>query len=125
MGRFIDLQDEREKHKAAKDSVFKTTYKADSTLEREAREIVSRQMDRYFLTLKNHNTPDDMFSDFVNAITSSMDPHTTYFAPVDKRSFDELLSGTFFGIGAQLKEDDGKIKIAKRGPCLEIRRYSA
>ena len=41
-----------------------------------------------------------------------MDPHTTYFAPVDKRSFDEMLSGTFFGIGAQLKEEDGKIKIA-------------
>jgi carboxyl-terminal processing protease len=108
MERFIDLQDDREKHKASKDSV----YKADSTLERESREIVGRQMDRYFLTLKNHNTSDDMFSDFVNAITGSMDPHTTYFAPVDKRSFDELLSGTFFGIGAQLKEDDGKIKIA-------------
>jgi carboxyl-terminal processing protease len=106
LGRFVDLQDERAK--LNKDSL----HKADSTLEREAREIVSRQMDRYFLTLKNHNTPDDMFSDFVNAITSSMDPHTTYFEPVDKRSFDELLSGTFFGIGAQLKEDDGKIKIA-------------
>ncbi|HEX7458513.1 MAG TPA: carboxy terminal-processing peptidase [Ginsengibacter sp.] len=107
LGRFADLQDERAKQKS-KDSV----YKADSTLERQAREIVSRQMDRYFQTLKNHNTPDDMFSDFVNAITSSMDPHTTYFEPVDKRSFDELLSGTFFGIGAQLKEDDGKIKIS-------------
>ena len=106
LGRFADLQDERAKQKS-KDSV----YKADSTLERQAREIVSRQMDRYFQTLKNHNTPDDMFSDFVNAITSSMDPHTTYFEPVDKRSFDELLSGTFFGIGAHLKEDDGKIKI--------------
>ena len=106
LGRFVDLQDERAK--LNKDSL----HKADSTLEREAREIVSRQMDRYFLTLKNHNTPDDMFSDFVNAITGCMDPHTTYFEPVDKRSFDELLSGTFFGIGAQLKEDDGKIKIA-------------
>lgn len=106
LGRFVDLQDDRAKLK--KD----TLHKADSTLEREAREIVGRQMDRYFLTLKNHNTPDDMFSDFVNAITGSMDPHTTYFAPVDKRSFDELLSGTFFGIGAQLKEDDGKIKIS-------------
>jgi len=41
-----------------------------------------------------------------------MDPHTTYFAPVDKRSFDELLSGRFYGIGAQLKDDDGKIKVA-------------
>jgi carboxyl-terminal processing protease len=116
LSRFVDLQDEREKHKAAKDSVYKASYKADSTLEREARGMVSRQMDRYFLTLKNHNTSDDMFSDFVNSITSSMDPHTTYFAPVDKRSFDELLSGTFFGIGAQLREDDGKIKIASLIP---------
>ncbi len=113
LGRFVDLQDERNKHVADKDSVFKHDgIKADSTLEREARNIVSKQMDRYFQTLKNHNKSDDMFSDFVNAITGSMDPHTTYFAPVDKRSFDELLSGTFFGIGAQLKEDDGKIKIA-------------
>ncbi len=108
LGRFVDLQDDRAKQKNIKDSV----YKADTTLDREAREIVGRQMDRYFRTLKNHNSSDDMFSDFVNAITGSMDPHTTYFAPVDKRSFDELLSGTFFGIGAQLKEDDGKIKIA-------------
>ena len=106
LGRYVDLQDEREKNK--KDSA----YKPDSTLQREAIAIVSRQMDRYFETMKNHNTTDDLFSTFVNAITSSMDPHTTYFAPVDKRSFDELLSGTFFGIGAQLKEDDGKIKIA-------------
>jgi carboxyl-terminal processing protease len=106
LGRYVDLQEEREKNK--KDSI----YKPDSTLQREAVGIVSRQMDRYFQTLKNHNTTDDMFSTFVNAITSSMDPHTTYFAPVDKRSFDEMLSGTFFGIGAQLKEDDGKIKVA-------------
>jgi carboxyl-terminal processing protease len=106
LGRFVDLQEERERNK--KDSA----WKADSTLQREAIAIVSRQMDRYFETMKNHNTTDDMFSTFVNAITSSMDPHTTYFAPVDKRSFDEMLSGTFFGIGAQLKEEDGKIKIA-------------
>ena len=41
-----------------------------------------------------------------------MDPHTDYFAPIDKRSFDESMKGSFFGIGAQLKEDDGRIKIA-------------
>ncbi len=74
--------------------------------------MVSKQMDRYFETLKNHNSSDDLFSDFVNAITSSMDPHTTYFAPIDKRSFDEMLSGTFYGIGAQLMEKDGKITIS-------------
>ncbi len=107
LSRYVDMQDDRAKLKPTD-----SAYKADSTLLREARELVSKQMDRYFTNLKNHNTEDEMFSDFVNAITSSMDPHTTYFAPVEKRSFDELLSGTFFGIGAQLKDDDGKIKIA-------------
>ncbi len=106
LGRYVDLQEEREKNK--KDS----SYKADSTLLREAVATVSRQMGRYFQTLKSHNTSDELFSTFVNAITGSMDPHTNYMAPRDKRSFDEMLSGTFFGIGAQLKEDDGKIKVA-------------
>ncbi len=106
--RYSDLVDEREKN------IGKDGYvaKADSTLEREARTQVKKQMDRYFANLISHNKPEVMFSEFVNAITNTMDPHTTYMAPVDKRSFNEMLSGTFFGIGAQLKEDDGKIKIA-------------
>ena len=109
LSRYSDMIDEKEK----KTGTAGYVVKADSTLEREARQQVSKQLDRYFTTLKSHNKPDEMFSDFVNAITSSMDPHTTYFAPVDKRSFDEQLSGKFYGIGAQLKEDpDGKIKIA-------------
>ncbi len=108
LGKYSDLLDEREKN------VTKAGYiaKPDSVLEQDARKQVIKQMDRYFSTLKNHNQTDDLFSDFVNSITGSMDPHTTYFAPVDKRSFDELLSGRFYGIGAQLKEDDGKIKVA-------------
>ena len=109
LSRYSDLIDENDKKKGTKGY----TEKADSTLQREARQQVVKQLDRYYTTLKTHNKPDAMFSDFVNAITSSMDPHTTYFAPVDKRSFDEQLSGTFYGIGAQLREDaDGKIKIA-------------
>ena len=107
LGRLVDLQEEREQN-VKKDSAFKP----DSVLQKEAVAIISRQMNRYFQTLKNHNSTDDLFSGFVNAITSSMDPHTTYFAPVDKRTFDEMLSGTFYGIGAQLQEKDGKITIA-------------
>src|SRR6266496_3387368 len=37
---------------------------------------------------------------------------TEFFPPVDKRYFDEQMSGSFFGIGAQLTYDDGNIKIA-------------
>ncbi|MFM6924804.1 MAG: carboxy terminal-processing peptidase [Ferruginibacter sp.] len=87
-------------------------YKADSTLERESREAVKKQIERFFATKITRENNDENFSTFVNAITGSMDPHTDYFAPVDKRSFDESMKGSFYGIGAQLKEDDGKIKIA-------------
>lgn len=108
LSRYSDLLDERDSAKNKPGFV----YKSDTTLEREARTQVAKQMERFFSTLKNHNQPEVMFSDFVNAITNSMDPHTTYMGPVEKRSFDELLSGTFYGIGARLKEEDGKIKIA-------------
>jgi carboxyl-terminal processing protease len=108
LSRFVDLQEEREKNKGKKDYVVK----ADSTLEREARDYVRKRMERTIANKKTHETTDENFSTFVNAITLSMDPHTDYFPPVDKRSFDESMSGRFYGIGAQLKEEDGKIKIA-------------
>ncbi len=100
--------DTREKNKDSAN--FK--FKADSTLEREARDVVRKQMERIFSTRINRENNDENFSTFVNAITGTMDPHTNYFAPVDKRTFDEGMKGSFYGIGAQLKEDDGKIKIS-------------
>lgn len=45
------------------------------------------------------------------AITNIMDPHTDFMPPLDKRYFDEEMSGTFYGIGALLQQGDGKIKI--------------
>ena len=122
LNRYSDMLEEREKNKNRKitadtdsttaDAIKKFVYKADSTLEREARDQVRKQLDRYFTTLKNHNTTDELFSSFVNAITGEMDPHTNYFAPVDSRGFNEMMSGRFYGIGAQLKEEESKIKVA-------------
>ncbi len=107
LGKYVELQEDREKNKDKKDFV----YKADSTLEREARDQIRKRMDRTISNKKVHESNDENFSTFVNAITLSMDPHSDYFPPIDKRSFDESMSGSFFGIGAVLKEDDGKIKI--------------
>jgi carboxyl-terminal processing protease len=118
LGRFVSLQEEREKNKGTKDFVVK----ADSTLEREAREQVKKRMERIMNNKKNHESADDIFSTFVNAITQLMDPHTDYFPPVDKRSFDESMSGEFFGIGAVLKDDDGKIKIGTIVPGMPVDR---
>ena len=117
--KFVELQNEREKGAVAvpdssqkNKGIPKFVYKADSTLERESRESVKKQIERYFATKKTHENMNENFTTFVNAITGSMDPHTNYMPPIDKRAFDEQMSGTFFGIGARLKEDDGKIKIA-------------
>jgi carboxyl-terminal processing protease len=107
LSKFAELQDDREKNKDKKDFVVKS----DTELEKEARASIKKRMDRLMATRKTHDTIDENFSTFVNAITGSMDPHTNYFPPVDKRSFDESMRGSFFGIGAVLKEDDGKIKI--------------
>jgi len=108
LDRYNMALESREKNKDSAN--FK--FKADSTLEREAREAVKKQIERFFATKITRENNDENFSTFVNAITGTMDPHTDYFAPVDKRSFDESMKGSFYGIGAQLKEDDGKIKIA-------------
>ncbi len=108
LDRYNNMLEDREKNKGKAD--FK--YKADSTLERESRDAVRKQIDRFFSTKITRENNDENFSTFVNAITGTMDPHTNYMAPVDKRTFDESLKGSFYGIGAQLKEDDGKIKIS-------------
>jgi carboxyl-terminal processing protease len=105
--RFVDAQEMREKNKDKKDFVVK----ADSTLERESREKVLKLMNRSFTRMTEKNKEEDKFNAYVNTITETMDPHTNFFPPVEKRAFDEGMSGTFFGIGAQLREEDGNVKV--------------
>jgi carboxyl-terminal processing protease len=107
LGVYADLLDMREKNKGKPNFVVKT----DAQLEKEAREKIRKAMDRRFDHFRYKFSDDDKFNVFVNDITTSMDPHTEFFPPVDKRYFDEQMSGTFFGIGAQLSYDDGNIKI--------------
>lgn len=105
--RYADLLDIRDKNKGKEDFVVKT----DAVLEKEAREKVKKIIDRLFERFRFKFSDDDKFNVFVNAITNTMDPHTEFFPPVDKRYFDEEMSGRFFGIGAQLQYDEGNIKI--------------
>jgi carboxyl-terminal processing protease len=106
--RYTELLDQQEKNKNAKDFVAKTNQQ----LEKEARDKVMKAFDRMFDRFRNRFKDDDRFNILVNDITETMDPHTTYFPPIEKRSFDESMSGEFFGIGASLTEEDGQIKIA-------------
>lgn len=106
--RYADLLETREKNKGKEGFLVKS----DKELEKEARERVQKIMDRTFDRYRYKFNEDDKFNVYVNAITTTMDPHTEFFPPVDKRYFDEEMSGRFFGIGASLQYDDGNIKIA-------------
>lgn len=102
------LAESIELQRSAKD---KTTNKTEVQLEKEAREKVAKIMSRTFERLQLKFSEDDKFNLLVNTITTTMDPHSEFMPPVDKRYFDEEMSGQFFGIGATLQYDDGNIKI--------------
>lgn len=106
--RYVELVEARESNKGKEGFVVKT----DAELEKEAREKVKLGMDRTFERYRLKFNEDDKFSVYVNTITSMMDPYTEFMPPVDKRYFDEQLSGSFYGIGAQLTYEEGNIKIA-------------
>ena len=108
LDRYTELLDQRERNKGKEGFVVKT----DAELEKDARDRVKRVMDRTFDRYRHKFSDDDRFAIFVNDITTAMDPHTEFFPPVEKRYFDEQMSGSFYGIGAQLTYDDGNIKIA-------------
>ena len=106
LAKYVELKDDQEKKKDSLGAKIKT----DTQLEADARESVRKNQEYYFRRL--HKFEDqERYTFFINAIANSEDPHTDYLPPVDKQRFDESMSGTFFGIGARLKNDDGKIKI--------------
>lgn len=86
--------------------------KTNAQLEAMAREKLLTNLNRIYTREKLILTNQEQFSRYVNVITDLMDPHTEYFPPVESRSFQEEMSGRFFGIGAQLKDDNGVVKIA-------------
>ena len=106
--RYSDLLDQQAASKDKAGYVAKTN----AELEKEARDKTSKVMERYFNRIKFKMTDDERFNEYVETIVQSMDPHTDYFPPVEKRYFDEQMSGHFFGIGASLHDEEGNIKIS-------------
>jgi carboxyl-terminal processing protease len=105
--RYSDLIDNQEANKNKPGYVMQSNEE----LEKQARDRSMKVMDRIYERLELKETDDDRFNTYVQSIVQSMDPHTDYFPPVEKRYFDEQMSGHFFGIGASLGYEDGNIKI--------------
>lgn len=90
------------------DSVF--VPKPIDSLEAKARLSVLKTHKEYYKRLNRLNRQERL-SVYVNSITTVYDPHTNYFPPAQKEDFDIQMSGHLEGIGAQLQEKDGYIKI--------------
>jgi carboxyl-terminal processing protease len=110
LAQYTDLKKNQEKRIADKDTTLKAV-KTDKELEAEARKKVTESIDYYYKRL-NKLDDEQKFTIYVNTITNTYDPHTDYFPPEDKERFDEMMSGSFVGIGARLGNKDGKITVA-------------
>ncbi len=109
IGTYYDRLQEEEKK--AKDSVGYTP-KTSAALEEEARKTTKDSYSEYF-EFADELDRDDYFSVYINSIVEEFDPHTTYFAPVDKDRFDMQMSGQFQGIGARLQKKSNEISITE------------
>ncbi|RYD80629.1 MAG: tail-specific protease [Sphingobacteriales bacterium] len=89
--------------------------KSPAELEADARKKVAQNQAEYFKFLKGRERTDWM-AYYYNAMANVFDPHTEYFPPKEKEEFDISMTGQLEGIGAQLQEKDGMIKVANIVP---------
>ncbi|MCX6180166.1 MAG: carboxy terminal-processing peptidase [Chlorobiales bacterium] len=57
------------------------------------------------LNLLNHQKADDAFQAYMSAVTTSFDPHTSYFSPDEYENFQIDMSRSLEGIGAKLQTE--------------------
>lgn len=105
LGQYEDLLDIHERDTANKQT--------EAQLEEKARQTILRIEKRNMANLTKLTTDEEAFNTYVNSITNLYDPHSNYFLPVDRREFQENLSGVYYGIGALLADYQGKIGIGE------------
>lgn len=110
LSRLDEAMTNQEKAKAKKDTVF--TEKTFDSLEVDARRKTLKGNQDWFKRLSKISSK-DRYSAYLNTITGLYDPHTEYFAPKDKKKFDQSMSGQFEGIGARLQSKDGILKVSE------------
>ena len=85
--------------------------KTDAQFEEDARKQVKDRYTESFSRFKKLKR-EERFADFLNTIANIFDPHTEYYQPVEKQSFDIKFSGRLEGIGATLQSEKEYTKIS-------------
>lgn len=98
LSRISNKIEEKEKGKAE----YKD--KSEGDFQKAALSEVTKMYNDYFKRIKKLKRM-DRISTYLNSIANVYDPHTEYFEPVEKQSFDITMSGRLIGIGARLQTD--------------------
>ena len=112
LSRISEMMDSQEKAKEKSDTV---KIKSRGELEIAARKKILKSNNDWFKRLKKLDR-NDRLTTYFNSITAIFDPHTEFFPPKEKANFDIGMSGQLEGIGAQLQEKDGIIKVTNIVP---------
>jgi len=84
----------------------------DKKLIKQAKQKVSKSFESVFNRLLQA-TQKDSLSLYLKALIQVYDPHSGYFPPKEKQDFDIEMTGTFEGIGAALREEEGLVKVVR------------
>ena len=102
---YDDLTEARKKDTSAVSS--------ETQIEAKARETVGRIEKRSIENILKITVDEEAFNFYLNSVINLYDPHSSYFLPVERREFQEGMSGIYYGIGALLQEAQGKVSIAE------------
>lgn len=94
----------------SKDSDEPMTDMSVEELEAEAREKTLERYDAWYERMRKSKMSIRR-SQYLNALTAMFDPHTSYYRPKDKESFDIRFSGRLEGIGATLQNEGSYTKV--------------
>ncbi|MEW6467463.1 MAG: carboxy terminal-processing peptidase [Bacteroidota bacterium] len=111
--RLSETMDAQEKAKEKNDTTVKA--KTFAEMEEDARKKVLKSNDELFKRYARFDRG-DRIAVYLNTICNLYDPHTEFYPPADKENFDITMSGKLEGIGAQLQEKDGQIRVSNIVP---------
>ena len=100
--------------KRVKDEVLrlKIAGKADKDIQ----ELLTKRYKNQLKRLKQTRS-EDAFQTYINAFSTTYDPHTTYLSPDNAENFDINMSLSLEGIGAVLQNDNENVKVVRLVPA--------
>ncbi len=107
LGQIVAKQNEIEDSQDSDEPMEKMSV---TELEAEAREKTLDRYNKWYERMRKSKLSIRR-SQYLNALTSMFDPHTNYYRPKDKESFDIRFSGRLEGIGATLQNEGSYTKI--------------